>query len=58
MAATATAHAPLPHAIVSPEPRSQTRVTIASFVTCANSTFVPSGKSSWCSSAGPMWLTW
>ena len=57
-AATATAHAPLPQAIVSPLPRSQTRTSIRSPSTRANSTFVPSGNRSWRSSAGPMCPTW
>ena len=54
-AATAIAHAPLPHAIVSPLPRSQTRASISSAPTRANSTFVPSGNRSSRSSTAPMW---
>ncbi len=45
IAATAEAVAPVPHAIVMPEPRSQTRIRIdpRSF-TVTNSTFTRSGK--------------
>ena len=61
-AATAVAHAPVPHAIVSPQPRSNTRMAMPSGPTAANSTFVFSGKASCVSKYAPMrstsnWLT-
>ena len=54
-AATATAHAPVPHAHVSPLPRSQTRI-LSSFLrsTRTNSVFILSGKSGLFSNAGPI----
>ena len=49
-AATAVAHAPVPHAIVIPEPRSHTLMRISPFERiCANSTFTRSGHKMWVS---------
>ena len=45
--ATTVAHAPVPHAMVSPTPRSNTRISNAFgmvFDAAANSTFTPLGK--------------
>ena len=54
IAATAQAVAPVPQAIVSPLPLSQTRMRIScSPSTCANSIFALSGKSGCLSSKGP-----
>src|SRR5207344_2451343 len=53
-AATTAAHAPVPHANVSPAPRSQTRTFTPSPWTATNSTFVRSGKRSSCSTIGPI----
>ncbi len=54
-AATAVAQAPVPHAMVMPEPLSQTLILKEpSGNTSTNSTFVRSGKSGWFSSFGPI----
>src|SRR5579884_2383638 len=53
-AATAAAHAPVPHAWVSPAPRSHTRIASRSGPTTrTNSVFTRRGKKGWCSKRGP-----
>ena len=56
-AATSDAQAPVPHAMVSPEPRSQTRIAAGRGAsTRTNSVFTRRGKNGWCSKRGPMRL--
>src|SRR5579875_3338266 len=53
-AATAAAQAPVPHAWVSPAPRSHTRIASRSGPsTRTNSVFTRRGKKGWCSKRGP-----
>lgn len=55
--ATTDAHAPVPQARVIPQPLSQTLKSISlRDLTLINSTFVFSGKISWCSNFGPTFL--
>ena len=52
--ATSAAQAPVPHAMVSPLPRSHTRIRrVLWFSTSTNSVLVRLGKMAWCSKAGP-----
>mmetsp|Transcript_54722 Transcript_54722/g.143861 ORF Transcript_54722/g.143861 Transcript_54722/m.143861 type:complete len:200 (-) Transcript_54722:301-900(-) len=54
MAATVSAHAPVPHASVGPAPRSQTTILRwERLSTCTNSVLVFAGKTGWASKRGP-----